>query len=305
MNSDIVIKQEHHMAVLDKGVWYPNKERHELLKEESFNLSVASELSRYHLYISYACPFAHRCYLVINYLGLQHAISVSSVAAKRDVGGWLFDGEHPDKVNAVSSLVALYQKAKPTYSGSVTVPVLWDKVQNRIISNDSSSMAMDLATKWLPLASNQIELVPEHLKNEITSLNNWLHQHVNRQVYHVGFASEQASYDAASEVLFEALEQLNTRIKQTRYLHGNEITLSDLFLIPTLVRFEAIYEVHFKANKKRLKSFEHLYNYMLDLVSIPSIRDTIDIDYMKLHYYFSHKHINPTGIVPAGPEISW
>lgn len=293
------------MAVLDKGIGYPNKDVHELFQEDSFHLPEVPELGRYHLYISYACPFAHRCYLVINYLGLQHAISVSSVAAKRGSDGWLFDQEYPDKVNAMPGLVALYQKVNPAYSGRITVPVLWDKVQNNIVGNDSSSMAMDLATKWLPLAKNQIELVPDHLKNEITSLNDWLHQHLNRKVYQVGFAADQTSYDAANEVLFEALEQLNIRFRKTRYLHGNKITLSDLFLIPTLVRFEAVYEVHFKANKKQLKSFEHLYNYMLDLVSIPSIRDTIDIDYMKLHYYFSHKHINPTGIVPAGPEIPW
>jgi putative glutathione S-transferase len=293
------------MAVLDKGVWYPNKDMQELLKEDSFHLPEVPELGRYHLYISYACPFAHRADLVINYLGLQHAISVSSVAAKRDADGWLFDKEHPDKVNAMTSLVALYQKANPTHSGRVTVPVLWDKQKNRIVGNDSSSMAMDLATKWRPLAKNKIELVPAHLKKKITLLNDWLHQHVNRKVYHVGFASDQASYDVANEMLFEALEQLNMRLEKTCYLHGNEITLSDLFLIPTLVRFEAIYEIHFKANKKRLTSFEHLYNYMLDLVSIESIRDSIDIDYIKLHYYFSHKHINPTGIVPAGPDISW
>jgi putative glutathione S-transferase len=293
------------MAVLDKGVWYPNKDMKELLKEDSFHLPEIPELGRYHLYISYACPFAHRADLVINYLGLQHAISVSSVAAKRDVDGWSFDKEHPDKVNAMPSLVAIYQKANPTYSGRVTVPLLWDKQENRIVGNDSSSMAMDLATKWRPLAKNKIELVPAHLKNKIASLNDWLHQHVNRKVYHVGFASDQVSYDVANEMLFEALEQLNMQLKKTRYLHGNEITLSDLFLIPTLVRFEAIYEVHFKANKKRLISFEHLYNYMLDLVSIGRIRDSIDIDYIKLHYYFSHKHINPTGIVAAGPDISW
>ena len=293
------------MAVLDKGVWYPNKNMQELLKEDSFNLPEVPELGRYHLYISYACPFAHRADLVINYLGLQHAISVSSVAAKRASEGWLFDQEHPDQANTMRSLVALYQKSNPTYSGRVTVPVLWDKEENLIVGNNSSTMAMDLSTKWLPLAKNQIELVPNHLKKEITSLNDWLHQYVNRKVYHVGFAVDQISYDAACDVLFGALEQLNMRLGKTRYLHGNNITLSDFFLIPTLVRFEAVYEVHFKANKKHLKSFEHLYSYMLDLVSIPSIRDTIDIDYMKLHYYFSHKHINPTGIVPAGPEISW
>ncbi|NQZ91513.1 MAG: glutathione S-transferase C-terminal domain-containing protein [Moritella sp.] len=293
------------MAVLDNGVWYPNKDVHELLKEDSFHLPKVPEAGRYHLYMSLACPFAHRPYLVINYLGLGHVISVSSVAAKRYADGWIFDDEHPDEVNNTQGLVELYQKANPVYSGRVTVPVLWDKHQDIIVGDDSSSMAMDLATKWLHLAKNKIELVPENLREEITSLNDWLHQHVNRKVYHVGFAPDQATYDTASDELFNALEQLNIRLGKSRYLHGGEVTLSDLFLIPTLVRFEAVYEVHFKANKKLLKSFEHLYRYMLELVSISNIRETVDLDYMKLHYYFSHRHINPTGIVPAGPDIAW
>ncbi|KGJ95850.1 glutathione S-transferase C-terminal domain-containing protein [Thalassotalea sp. ND16A] len=293
------------MAVLEKGIWYPDKDVHELLQEDVFHLPKNPEAGRYHLYMSLACPFAHRPYLVINYLGLEDAISVSSVAAKRYADGWLFDDENPDSVNGTQSLVSLYQKANPTYTGRVTVPVLWDKNENIIMGDDSASMAMDLATAWLPLAKNQVELVPDNLKAEITSLNDWLHQHVNRKVYHLGFATEQSAYDAASKVLFDALEKLNIRLGKSRYLHGSEITISDLFLMPTLVRFEAVYEVHFKANKKSLKSFEHLYQYMLDLVSIESIRETIDLDYMKLHYYFSHKQINPTGIVPAGPEISW
>mgnify|MGYP000359693564 FL=1 len=232
-------------------------------------------------------------------------ITTSSVAAKRYEDGWLFDHQNPDEINGTNSLVELYQKANPNYSGRVTVPVLWDKKENSIVGDDSSAMAMELATNWLPLAKNPIELVPDNLKDDITSLNEWLHQHVNRKVYHVGFATNQPSYDTASGELFEALEQLNARLGKSRFLHGEEITLSDLFLLPTLVRFEAVYEVHFKANKKQLKSFEHLYKYMLALVAIARIRETIDLAYMKLHYYFSHRHINPYGIVPSGPEIFW
>jgi len=293
------------MAVLDKGVWYPNKEVHELDKEDSFQSLEIAEAGRYHLYISYACPFAHRPYLVIKLLGLDHVITTSSVAAKRYEDGWLFDDENPDEINSANNLVELYQLAKPNYSGRVTVPVLWDKNKNTIAGNDSASIAMNLATTWLPLAKNSIELVPDHLIDDIKSLNDWLNQHINRKVYHVGFATDQSSYDAASDTLFDALEQLNLRLGKSRYLHGDKITLSDLFLLPTLVRFEAIYEVHFKANKKPLKYFDHLYRYMLDLVSIKRIRETINLEYMKLHYYFSHKHINPFGIVPSGPEIYW
>jgi len=293
------------MAVLDQGVCCPNKDASELTYEDSFDLPEVTAENRYHLYMSLACPFAHRAYLVISFLGLGHAISVSSVAAKRYGDGWVFDQDHPDLINNTQGLVELYQKANPVYTGRVTVPVLWDKAQANIVGNDSSAMAMELATKWLPMAKNQHNLVPSALKEPITDLNDWLHQRINRKVYHVGFATDQATYDSSSEQLFTALAQMDKRLSQSRYLHGDVVTLSDLFLIASLVRFEAVYEVHFKANKQPLNAFKHLYGYMLDLVSIASIRATIDIDYIKLHYFFSHKHINPTGIVPTGPTINW
>ncbi|WP_261884186.1 glutathione S-transferase C-terminal domain-containing protein [Vibrio pelagius] len=293
------------MAVLEKGIWYPNKEVNELSSEDSFDLPEVAEQKRYHLYMSFACPFAHRPYLVINYLGLNDAISVSSVAAKRYAEEWLFDNAHSDPLFDSKNLVELYQRANPHYTGRVTVPVLWDKQEHIIVGNDSAAIAMDLATKWLPLAKNKVQLVPNTLREEIEMLNEWLHLNVNRKVYHVGFAKGQSEYDLASDTLFDAMEQLDRKLSQARYLHGSSITLSDLFLLPTLVRFEAVYEVHFKANKKPLKAFENLYRYMLDLLSHESIRKTIDIDYMKLHYYFSHTHINPHRIVPAGPTITW
>ncbi|WP_250655127.1 glutathione S-transferase C-terminal domain-containing protein [Alkalimarinus coralli] len=293
------------MAILDNGIWYPDGDINQISKPDRFEFPNTPEAGRYHLYMSLACPFAHRPYLVINYLGLEHTVSVSTVASKRGSDGWVFDDEHPDTVNGTQGLVDLYLKSNPHYSGRVTVPVLWDKHKNVIVGDDSSFMAMALATKWLPLAKNPVELVPAHLAAEISTLNDWLHQQVNRKVYHVGFASEQDAYNIASDELFTALEQLNDRLGQSSYLHGDEITLSDLFLLPTLVRFEAVYALHFKANKRALCSLVHLYEYMLRLVRLPRIRETIDLGYMKLHYYFSHKQINPTGIVPAGPEIIW
>lgn len=260
---------------------------------------------RYHLYISPACPFAHRPYLVINYLGLHDAISISSVAPERYQDGWIFDNDYPDPINNSKSFVELYQKANPLYAGKVTVPVLWDKQEQTMTSNDSASMAMDFASNWLPLAKNRITLAPEVLKNDIIELNSWLHSTVNRQVYHIGFAKNQASYNTASDIFFNALAQLDSRLKKTRYLHGQSITLSDLFLLPTLVRFEAVYELHFKANQKSLKAFKNLYRYMLDFMAMPVFRETVDIEHMKRHYYLSHRHINPTGIVPTGPNITW
>jgi putative glutathione S-transferase len=293
------------MAVLDKGIWHPNKEEYDLSTVDNFQPAEIAEANRFHLYMSLACPFAHRPYLVINYLDLQDAISVSSVAPERFEEGWLFDAEYPDPINGLSTFVALHQKASPTYSGKATVPVLWDKQEQTIVCNDSASLAMDFATNWLPLAKNQVDLVPAAIKNDIIEMNSWLHSKVNRRVYQVGFAKDQASYDAASEILFDALEQLDNHLTKNRYLHGEAITLSDLFLLPTLVRFEAVYEVHFKANKKQLKAFKNLYQYMLSFMAMPVFRETVDIDYMKRHYYISHRHINPMGIVPSGPKISW
>ena len=293
------------MAVLDKGIWYPNREEYELSAIDTFTPSKAIEAGRYHLYISLACPFAHRPYGVISYLGLEDVVSISSVAPERYEDGWLFNEEYPDEINQTKNLVELFILSHPAYSGKVTVPILWDKVRNVIIGNDSASLAMDFATRWLPLAKNKFNLVPENYKNEIIALNEWLHGNVNRRVYNFGFAQDQKTYNTSSEIFFDALEILNARLKKLRYLFGDEITLSDLFLMPTLVRFETVYEIHFKANKQRLNSFENLYRYMLDLVAIPNLRKTVDINHSKLHYYMSHKHINPTGIVPAGPKIAW
>ncbi|MGF1687426.1 glutathione S-transferase C-terminal domain-containing protein [Photobacterium japonica] len=293
------------MAVLEQGIWYPNKDASELAHIDQFTQPSEVEAERYHLYMSLACPFAHRPYLVIAYLGLEAAISVSSVAAKRYADGWEFDETHVDPLYGSTKLAELYVKAKADYTGSVTVPLLWDKKTATIASNDSAAMAMDLATRWLPLAKHPVELVPASMQVEITALNQWLHANVNRKVYEVGFATEQAAYDAASDTLFAALEQLDQRLSQSTYLLGDNVTLPDLFLLPTLVRFEAVYEVHFKANKQPLRAFTHLYRYMRDLVADERIRRTIDIEYMKQHYYFSHRHINPYGIVPAGPQLDW
>lgn len=293
------------MAVLDNGVWHVNKEANELAVEDNFTTEVVSEKNRYHLYMSLACPFAHRPLLVIKYLGLDNAISVSSVAPKRYDNGWLFNDEFPDSVCKKSNLIDLYLAANSKYSGRVSVPVLWDKNRNTIVENDSSSIAEDLATNWLPLAKNPVNLMPIELAHEIREMNTWLHQNINRKVYHVGFATNQTDYDKASADFFSSLDILDKKLEKSLYLFGDMITLSDFFLLPTLVRMEAVYEVHFKANLKPLKAFKNLYRYILNLVGIESIRETIDIDYMKTHYYFSHKHINPTGIIPSGPEINW
>ncbi|EAQ64108.1 Predicted glutathione S-transferase [Marinomonas sp. MED121] len=293
------------MAVLQHGIWHPNIDAEQLPYEDTFNSNLTLEKNRYHLYMSLACPFAHRPLLVIKYLGLEDVISISSVAAKRDQNGWLFDTVNTDPITHSQNLIELHLKTKPDYSGRVTVPILWDKKENRIVDNNSSNIALNLAQHWFSLAKNKHHLVPIGLSEKIIQLNTWIHNNVNRKVYHVGFATNQHDYDKESNELFNALDRLDLKLGQSKYLHGDVITLSDFFLLPSLVRFEAVYEVHFKANKKQLKEYQNLYRYLRDLVQKKCIRETIDINHMKLHYYYSHKHINPFSIIPAGPSVTW
>lgn len=293
------------MAVLDKGIWQPDMNENELEVIDSFSGAKVLEANRYHLYISLACPFAHRPYLVIHYLGLEQLISISSVAAKRYQDGWLFDHDYPDLINGSNDLISLYKASNPHYSGRVTVPVLWDKVANKIIDNDSAQLAYELATNWRGLAKTGADLLPKAHQAEIKALNQWLHQRINTAVYEVGFASSQAQYESACRQLFDALTELDSRLAKQTFLFGSTVTLSDLFLLPTLVRFESVYAIHFKANLRPLSSFTNLYRYMMALVAIDSIRATIDMAHIKLHYFYSHRHINPSGIVPIGPSLSW
>ena len=293
------------MSVLEQGVWKVNKQVSDLMIEDRFNSDFTLQQGRHHLYMSLACPFAHRVLLVINYLGLNELISFSSVAPERGNNGWQFNEKFPDKVNGKGSLIELYLAAKSDYSGRVSVPLLWDKHTNTAVNNDSLSIAAHLASTGVAKANNPITLLPDSLVLENQKMNKWLHEHVNRKVYHIGFANNQKDYEEASLVFFNALEQLDNRLEKYLYLFGDKITISDLVLLPTLVRMEAVYEYHFKANLKSLNQFKNLYRYMLNLLDIDSIRATVDIEHMKTHYYSSHRHINPEGVIPLGPSIKW
>ncbi|ORM78872.1 glutathione S-transferase C-terminal domain-containing protein [Pantoea eucrina] len=293
------------MAVLENGVWNPQKDVSELTHTDILSEDILPEAGRYHLYVSRACPFAHRPWLVIAVLGLDHAIGVSSVAARRYDKGWEFDVVNQDSINGSATLADIYVQSKPDYSGSVTVPVMFDRQSGHVASTDSASLALTLATEWKSLGQRPLTLVPAELRQEAESLNEWLHVNVNRRVYQVGFAKQQSEYDSACEALFSAFDELENRMRTGLYLMGDTLTLPDLFLLPTLVRFEAVYALHFKANTRSLTQMPHLYDYMLRMLDVPGVRDTIDMEHIKLHYYFSHRHINPTGIVPAGPCLSW
>ena len=294
------------MGVLKKGIWYHNMQQQDLNAVLDMEQPLVVQQNRYHLYISLACPFAHRPYLVLQYLGLQDSISVSSVAPVRYNQGWEFTEQYPDVINACQTLYQVYTNAIPIYSGPVGVPTLWDRNQDTIVSTDSARLALEFATEWLPLAKNPVELVPKHSYKDIVTYNQWLHDNINRKVYHLGlFADNQQGYNQASDIFFKALQSVEDRLQKTAYIHGDNISLSDLFLIPTLCRFETVYAVHFKANKYRLQDFPAVYAYFRKCMDIKSIRDTIDVEYSKIHYYKSHRHLNPSGIVPAGPVIDW
>lgn len=274
------------------------------LSDQLFLSELAVEPHRYHLYISQACPFSHRAYLVLSVLGLEDVLEVSSVAARRHDRGWEFDDVDPlhEKVTLLSTL---YEHSCPQFTGNQSVPVLWDKHQERIAHNDSADLAWQLATRLLPLAKTPMQLIPEALSDEIDALNSWLHANVNRMVYNMGFATDQKRYSEAFTAFFNALEDLETRLADQPYLFGDQLTLSDLFLLPTLIRFEAVYCLHFKANLRPLQDYPALYNYLYRLTQRADVRRTIDMDHIKLHYYYSHNHINPTRIVPDGPRLAW
>ena len=263
-----------------------------------------AEAGRYHLYVSLACPWAHRTLLFLQLKGLQEMISVSVVNALMGDEGWTFEpgpGVVPDTLNHSSRLYEIYQLAQPDYTGRVTVPVLWDKQQKTIVSNESSEIIRMLNSAFDPLGAIPGDYYPINLRQQIDELNNWIYDSVNNGVYKAGFATTQQAYEEAVTSLFEALDQLEQRLSRQRYLTGSQITEADWRLFTTLIRFDAVYVGHFKCNLKRIEDYPELSNYVRDLYQQPGIADTVEMDYIKSHYYGSHETINPSRVVPAGP----
>ncbi len=289
------------MPVLNKGVWTQDEK---LDHTDVIPTLTHPEAERYHLYISYACPYAHRVNLVAHYLGLTEAISISSVDPKNE-NGWAFSAEYPDPLNGADFLWQIYTKHQVDFSGRAVVPAFWDKQTQKLVSNTSAELALDLATNWLPLAKNPVELVPAALRDEIMAMTEWLNTNVTGKVYTVGFAKSQCCYDKAQKELFDTFTELDARLASQSYLFGEQITLADFFLFPTLIRFESVYAMLFKCNAQPLSDFSNLYRYMLDLYNIESIRATVDVSYTKLNYFYSFAGQNPSRIVPAGPQLAW
>ena len=263
---------------------------------------------RYHLYVSLACPWAHRTLIFRQLKGLEDMISVSIVNAFMGDEGWTFEpgaGVIPDTVNYKSRLHEIYTLALPDYTGRVTVPVLWDKHQNTIVSNESAEIIRMFNSTFDHLGATPGDYYMIDKRGEIDLLNALIYDNVNDGVYKSGFATTQAAYEVAVGNLFDVLDQLDQTLEKQRYLTGDKITEADWRLFTTLIRFDAVYVGHFKCNLKRIMDYPHLSCYVRDLYQQPGIADTVDIDYIKSHYYGSHESINPTRIVPIGPLLDF
>jgi glutathionyl-hydroquinone reductase len=266
----------------------------------------APEAGRYHLYVARACPWAHRTIIARELMGLQDAISISFVDPIRDERGWRFSGgAFQDPLHGYAFLSEAYTATLPEFDGRVTVPVLWDTRTGRIVNNESADILRMLSTVFRPLASHPVDLYPEPLRDAIDELNAFLYDHVNNAVYKTGFARSQEVYDHEVHGLFQALDALDLRLAENRFLFGDTPRESDWRLFTTLVRFDAVYQVHFKCSVRKLTEYAQLWPYTRDLYQWPGVAATVSFDEIRAHYYRTHPMINPSGIVAALPAASF
>ncbi len=261
-----------------------------------------AEAGRYHLYVSAACPWAHRTVIFRVLKRLQDVISMTVVDPVMGDDGWAF-GDDPDPVIGARYLRELYVRARPDYTGRVTVPVLWDRRTATIVNNESADIVRMLNGEFEAFTAERTDYYPAALRAEIDAVNALVYERVNDGVYRCGFATSQAAYEAAFDRLFGALDELDARLGRSRYLVGGRITEADWRLFTTLVRFDAVYHGHFKCNLRRIADYPNLHGYLRELYQWPGVAATVDIDAIKRHYYVSHRRINPTGIVPKGPLL--
>ncbi|MDR7221845.1 glutathione S-transferase family protein [Aminobacter aminovorans] len=265
-----------------------------------------AEPGRYHLYVSLACPWAHRTLIFRALKKLQDIISVSVVHHYMGENGWTFrteDGATGDTLYGLNFLHQIYTMADPTYSGRVTVPVLWDKKEKTIVSNESSEIIRMLNSAFDEWGDASVDFYPEARRSEIDAVNELVYPSINNGVYRAGFATTQGAYEEAFNELFAALDTLEDRLSRQRYLVGNTLTEADWRLFTTLVRFDPVYVGHFKTNLRRIADYPNLSNYLRELYQVPGVAETVNMLHIKAHYYGSHTGINPTGIVPMGPEM--
>ena len=267
-----------------------------------------AEPNRYHLYVSLACPWAHRTTIYRKLKGLEDMISLSIVHPFMGDKGWTFaegTGVIADPIVNASYLYEVYIAAKPDYTGRVTVPILWDKETNTIVSNESSEIIRMFNSAFDEVGATAVNFLPTELLAEIDTVNEFVYSAVNNGVYKAGFATTEAAYKEAVITLFDALDTLEARLVDQRYLLGNTITEADWRLFTTLVRFDAVYVGHFKCNIRRIVDYPNLWGYLRDLYQVPGIAETVSIEHIKAHYYTSHANINPTRIIPVGPLLDF
>lgn len=269
-----------------------------------------AEPGRYHLYVSLACPWAHRTLIFRQLKGLQDMIDVAIVSPYMHEQGWTFKQDFDlstaligDHLYGMEFMHQIYTKADPHYSGRVTVPVLWDKQQQTIVSNESADIIRMFNSAFDDVGACAGDYYPQALRAEIDGWNEVIYDHINNGVYKAGFATTQAAYEDAFEALFAHLDKVEAHLSQHRYLLGAQITEADWRLLTTLLRFDAVYVGHFKCNLKRIVDYPHLWGYVRDLYQQPGVSETLDIPHIKHHYYASHASINPTAVVPIGPSL--
>jgi putative glutathione S-transferase len=267
-----------------------------------------AERGRYHLYVSLACPWAHRTLIVRKLKKLEDVISVSVTVALLGKKGWEF-GTEPgatlDTINGKPTVADVYVLGDPHYTGRASVPVLWDKKQRIVVNNESSEIIRMLNSAFDAFTDVHTDYYPAELRAEIDRVNDIVYPSVNNGVYRAGFATTQAAYEEAARELFATLDQLDERLSRQRYLVGRQMTEADVRLFTTLVRFDAVYYSHFKCNLRRIVDYPNLGTYLRDLYQVPGVAETVSLDHIKRHYYGSHRNVNPTGIVPIGPLLDF
>jgi len=268
----------------------------------------AAEAGRYHLYIAWACPWAHRTAIMRRLKGLEEVIGLSAVGSFMGEDGWAFydePGVIPDPVNGAHYLREVYAKAAPDYTGRVTTPVLWDKETGKIVNNESREIVRMLDTEFEGFATTDTNFFSEGLRDDIDAAIDAIYEPINDGVYRSGFATTQEAYDEAVTDVFDALDRWETVLSGRRYLCGGRVTEADWCLFPTLVRFDSVYHGHFKCNLRRIVDYPNLWGYAKDLYQQPGVAETVNMDHIKKHYYRSHESINPTRIVPKGPVLDF
>ena len=306
------------MGLLVDGVWQDQwydtkKSGGKFIRTEAqfrnfieLNGGFTPDSGRYHLYVSLACPWAHRTLIYRSLKGLEEHISVSVVNPYMLENGWTFEESFPgttaDHLFSRDFLYQIYLQANSKYSGRVTVPVLWDKKNQTIVSNESSEIIRMFNKSFNELTGNALDFYPAQFQKKIDEINNFTYHNINNGVYKVGFATKQEVYEEELDNLFQSLDQIEEMLNQNTYLIADELLECDLRLFPTLLRFDPVYVGHFKCNKKRIIDYPNISRYLQKIKTHPGIQPTINIDHIKTHYYGSHPTINPNGIIPVGPD---